>query len=101
VLTPGLRRAVEEARKRVAARDALKRAADARDPRAVAAAYRPELTDDWADKSLTAAARAAAGQVALLDRLKAAAASPGDGEALNKLWEAAAPDLVGGGEARG
>jgi hypothetical protein len=101
VLTPGLRRAVEEARKRVAARDALKRAADARDPRAVAAAYRPELTDDWADKSLTAAARAAAGQVALLDRLKAAAASPGDGEALIKLWEAAAPELVGVAEARG
>ncbi len=92
-LTPELKRAVEEARKRVAARDALKRAADARDPRAIVAAYAPELVDEWADPALVRGARAAAGQVALLDKLKVAVAAPGDGTALVKLWDEAAPKL--------
>jgi hypothetical protein len=99
-LAPEVKRAVEEAKKRVAARDALKRAADARDPRAVVAAYRPELVDDWAEKSLVSVARAAEGQVALLDKLKAAAVSPGDGQAIIRLWEAAGPELAGVPEAR-
>ena len=92
-LPPDVKRVVDDARLRVAARDALKKAADARDPRAVVAAYAPALVDDWADRGLVAAAREAAGQVALLDKLKAAVAAPGDGKELVKLWEEAAPKL--------
>ena len=99
-LLPDVKPAVEEARKRVAARDAVKKALDARDPRATVAAYQPALIDDWADAPLLAGARAAAGQVALLDRLKAAVAAPGDGRALVKLWDESAPKLSTVAEAR-
>jgi hypothetical protein len=100
-LTPELRGTVEDARKRVAARDVLKQAADARDPRAIVREYKPELIDDWADAGLVRTAKAAAGQVTLLDKLKAAAASPGDGKAFVKLWDEAAAKLAEIGEARG
>ena len=100
-LTPELKQVVEDARKRVAARDSVQKAADARDPRAIVTAYKPDLVDDWADAALVRAAKAAAGQVALLDKLKAAAASPGDGKALIKLWDEAASKLAGIGEAKG
>ncbi len=99
-LTPELTRAVDDARKRVACRDAVKKAVDDRNPRAVVLAYQPTLIDDWADRSLVTAAKNASGQVALLDKLKLAAASPGDGEAFVKLWEDAAPNLAGVGEAK-
>lgn len=98
-LTPDVARVVDDARTRVAARDAVKRAAS--DPRAVVAAYKPNLIDDWADAALVSGARAAAGQVALLDKLKAAVASPGDGRDLVQLWDASAPKLAGVAEAAG
>ncbi len=101
ILTPELKGVVDDARKRVGARDALKKAADARDPRAIVAAYIPALVDDWADPALIRVAKAAAGQVALLDKLKAAAAAPGDGKALLKLWDEVAPKLAGVSEAKG
>jgi hypothetical protein len=100
-LAPDVAGTVEEARRRVAARDAVKRAADTRDPRAVAAAYQPDLIDGWAELALVSGAKAAAGQAALLDRLKAAVASPGDGKALVRLWDEAAPKLPGVAEAAG
>lgn len=90
---------VAQAHDRVGARDALQRALDAGDPRAATAAYRPDLTDDWAGPQLVTAAKAAAGQVALLDKLKAAVANPGDGRALVKLWSESAARLAGVTEA--
>ena len=51
-LTPELLRTVEDARKRVAAREAIKKAVAAGDPRTIVTAYRPELIDDWVDVSL-------------------------------------------------
>lgn len=99
-LTPEMKRLVEDARKRVSARDALKRAADAGDPRAIVAAYKSELVDDWADAALVSRAKNAAGQVPLLDKLAAAAATPGNGHALVKLWEESAPKLAGVAGAR-
>jgi hypothetical protein len=100
LVPPELKRVVDEARTRVAARDALKGAFDARDPRAIVAAYKPALVDDWADPTLVNAAKDAGGQVALLDKLKAASAAPGDGKALIKLWDECSPKLAGVGEAR-
>lgn len=99
-ITPDLKPIVDEARVRVAARDALKAASDARDPRAVVAAYKPNLVNDWVDPNLVNGAKDAAGQVALLDKLKAAAAAPGDGKALIKVWDECAAKLVGVGEAQ-
>lgn len=98
-LAPEFKQVVEEARKRVAARDAVKKAADARDPRAIVAVYKPELVDDWADPALVRTAKAAAGQVALLDRLRSVAASP-DGTSLVQLWDVSATKLAGVGEAK-
>lgn len=97
---PDVKHTVDEARKRVAARDAVKKALDARDPRAAALAYQPPLIDEWADAALLAGARAAAGQVVLLNKVKAAVAAPGDGRALVKLWDEAAPKLATVAEAR-
>jgi hypothetical protein len=98
-IAPELARVVDTARKRVAARDAVQKAAEARDPRALVAAYKPELIDDWADLVLVSGARNAAGQVALLDKLKSAVISPADGKALVKLWDEASPKLSGVAEA--
>jgi hypothetical protein len=100
VLTPEVKRIVEDARKRIVARDALKRAVDARDPRAIVAAYKPALVDDWADAPLISSAKSASEQVSLLDKLKAAVASPGDGKVLVKLWDESALKLAGVAEAR-
>ncbi|MBY0456859.1 MAG: hypothetical protein K2V38_05950, partial [Gemmataceae bacterium] len=100
VLTPDVKRVYDDARKRVACRDAVKRALDARDPRAVVTAYQPALVDDWADAALLTGAKAAAGQVALLDKLKAASANPGDGRALVKLWDESAAKVSGLTEAK-
>jgi hypothetical protein len=98
-ITPDLKRTVDDARARVAARDALRAASDARDPRAIVAAYKPALVNDWVDPTLVNGAKDAAGQVALLDKLKAAAAAPGDGKALVKLWDESAAKLAGVAEA--
>ncbi len=54
-LPPEVKRVYEEARTRVSARDAVKKALDARDPRAAALAYQPQLIDEWADAALLAA----------------------------------------------
>ncbi|QJW96193.1 hypothetical protein [Frigoriglobus tundricola] len=99
-VAPDLKRVVEDARKRVGARDALQKAIDARDPRGVTVAYKPELVDDWLDQALVRAARAASGQVALLDKLKVAAGAPGDGRAYVKLWDEVGPQLAGVAEAK-
>ncbi len=93
-LMPDVKPMFEEARKRVASRDAVKRAFDEKNPRAVVAAYQPALINDWADAGLVAGAKAAAGQVTLLDKLKAAVAVPGDGRSLVRLWDDAAPKLA-------
>ncbi len=90
---------VARARDRVAARDALQNALDAGDPRAATAAYKPDLLDDWIGPQLVSAAKAAGGQVALLDQLRAAVANPGDGRALVALWSASAARLSGVAEA--
>jgi hypothetical protein len=95
-----LKKTVDEARTRVSARDALKAASAARDPRALVAAYKPDLVNDWVDPALVSAAREAGGQVALLDKLKAAAAAQGDGTALVKLWDECAAKLSGVAEAQ-
>jgi hypothetical protein len=90
---------ITEARQRVIARDALQKAVDMRDPRAIKAAYRPDLVDSWVDPKLLVSARAAAVQVAWLDKLKAAVAAPGDGRVLVQLWQQGAHLLVGVPEA--
>ncbi len=100
VVLPDVKPTFEEARKRVAARDAVKKALDEKNPRAAAAAYPPALIDDWADAALLAGARAAAVQVALLDKLKIAVATSGDGRAIVKLWDDFAPQLASVAEAR-
>ena len=90
----------EDARKRVAARNAVKKALDDRNPRAAVTAYLAALIDDWADPKLVTGAKTAAEQVPLLNELKAAVAAPGDGRALVKLWDAHAPKLATVAEAR-
>ncbi|AMV22874.1 hypothetical protein VT84_00580 [Gemmata sp. SH-PL17] len=90
----------EEARKRVAVRNTVKKALDERNPRAVVTTYQPALIDDWADPKLIAGARSATEQVALLNELKAVVAAPGDGRALVKLWDGHAPKLTAVPEAR-
>ena len=100
-LPPDLKRAVDDARTRVDARDRLKAALDAGDARAVVTVYKPALVNDWVDPGLVNAAKDAAGQVVLLDKLKAAAAVPGDGKALIKLWDDSSPKLGGIAEAQG
>src|SRR5262245_43055089 len=99
-ITPDMKRVVEDARARVAARNALQGAYDARDPRALVAVYKPNLVNDWVDPALINGAKDAAGQVALLDKLKAAVAVPADGKALVKLWDECSPKLTGVGEAQ-
>ncbi|MCS6865095.1 MAG: hypothetical protein RMJ56_12005 [Gemmataceae bacterium] len=98
-LPSDLLKALTEARQRVRAREALQQAVASRDPRAIVAAYRPELVDSWVEPTLLVSARAAAGQVAWLEKLKAAVASPGDGRGLVALWQQAAPVLAGVPEA--
>ncbi|WP_439625656.1 hypothetical protein [Gemmata sp.] len=81
-----IRPVAADAVKRVNCREAVLRALNARDPRAVRAAFQKPLLEGWADRKLIADAEAAASQVEALDRLKAAVAVPGDGRSLVKLW---------------
>jgi hypothetical protein len=83
-----VRATVDDARKRVACRDAVKAALDAANPRGVKTAFQKALLDGWADRRLISDAEAAIGQVDVLDKLKAAALAPGDGRALVSLWTA-------------
>lgn len=100
IVAPDLKRVVDDARARVDARDRLKAALDAGDARAVVTVYKPQLVNDWVDPNLVNRAKDAAGQVVLLDRLKAAAAAPGDGKSLLKLWDDVSPKLGGVAEAQ-
>ncbi|VTU00701.1 serine threonine protein kinase : Uncharacterized protein OS=Chthoniobacter flavus Ellin428 GN=CfE428DRAFT_0450 PE=4 SV=1: Pkinase [Gemmataceae bacterium] len=81
-----IRPVAADAIKRVNCREAVLRALNARDPRAVRAAFQKPLLEGWADRKLIADAEAAATQVEALDKLKAAVAVPGDGRALATLW---------------
>ncbi len=95
VVPPDLKAIAADAVKRVTCRDAVKQALDAKNPRAVKAAFVKPLLEGWADARLIADAEAAASQVAVLDKLKTAMASPGDGRALVKLWAAEGSKVAG------
>ena len=81
-----IRPVAADAIKRVNCREAVQRALTAKDPRAVRTAFQKPLLEGWADKRLIADAEASIAQVAILDKLKAAVAAPGDGKALVRLW---------------
>ncbi|HEV3439067.1 MAG TPA: hypothetical protein VG122_16995 [Gemmata sp.] len=83
-----LKAITDDARKRVSCRDAVLAALDSGNPRATKAAFQKALLDGWAEKRLISDAETAIVQVEVLDKLKAAALSPGDGRALVKLWTA-------------
>jgi hypothetical protein len=88
-----------DAVKRVNCRDAVQRALSAANPREVLKAFQKPLLEGWADRGLIADAEAAVAQVAVLDHLKKAVASPGDGRALAKLWDAEGYKVAGVPEA--
>jgi predicted Ser/Thr protein kinase len=88
-----------DAVKRVNCRDAVARGLAAADPRAVKIAFQKALLDGWADRRLITDAETAIGQVDVLDKLKKAAAVPGDGRALVKLWAAEGFKVAGVPEA--
>jgi hypothetical protein len=94
-----LRPIAADAVKRVNCRDAVQQALEAGDPRAAAAAFQKALLDGWADKRLIADAEAAVVQVGVLDNLKKAVATPGDGRALVKLWTSEGFKVAGLSEA--
>ncbi len=94
-----LRPTAADAVKRVNCRDSVQQALDAGDPRGVKQTFQKSLLDGWADKKLIADAEAAVGQVDVLDRLKKAVASPGDGRPLVKLWGAEGFKVAGIAEA--
>jgi hypothetical protein len=96
-----LKAITEDARKRVSCRDAVRYALDAGNPRGARAAFQKALLDSWAEKRLISDAEAAIVQVEVLDKLKAAALSPGDGRALVKLWKADGFKVAGIEEADG
>ena len=99
-VTPDLRKTIEDARKRVAARDAVKKAADASDPARLVSAYRPELVDDWADADLVRARAARRRTGRRARQTPGRHRDPGDGKALIKLWDESASQLAGVGEAK-
>jgi hypothetical protein len=76
----------DDARKRVSCRDAVRTALEYANPRAAKASFQKALLDGWTEKRLISDAEAAIIQVEILDKLKAAVQSPGDGRALVKLW---------------
>ncbi|MBA4064724.1 MAG: hypothetical protein C0501_13615 [Isosphaera sp.] len=90
-----LRPVAVDAVRRVNCRDAVQKALAARDPRQVRVAFQKPLLDGWVDRKLVTDAEAAVGLVAVLDRLKAAAAVPGDGRALVRLWAADGAKVAG------
>jgi len=93
---PGLTALADEARKRVAARNRLQKAVDDRDTRQMVAAYDAKLLDGWREAAyLVDQARGALQQNQVLDKLKALAASPGDGRTLISLWRSSARQVTG------
>lgn len=88
VIPVDLKAITDDARKRVVCRDTVRAALDSGNPRAAKTAFQKALLDGWADKRLISEAEAAIVQVDVLDKLKAASLSPGDGRALVKLWTA-------------
>jgi hypothetical protein len=87
---------VDEARRRAAAREALRTAVALNDPRVISAAYQPTLVDDWADcATLVQRARLAREQTTKLDELAAALRVPGDGRKFLALWAKHEPVLRG------
>ncbi len=96
-----IRPVAAEAIKRVNCREAVQRALNAKDPRAVRTAFQKPLLEGWADKKLIADAEASIGQVVILDKLKAAVAAPGDGKALVRLWADHGFTIAGLPEAEG
>jgi hypothetical protein len=94
-----LRPIAADAVKRVNCRDSVQHALEAGDPRAVKAAFQKPLLDGWADKRLIADAETAVAQVDVLDMLKKAVATPGDGRALVKLWMSEGHKVAGLSEA--
>jgi hypothetical protein len=77
-----------DAVKRVNCRDAVQKALDGKNPRAVKTAFLKPLLEGWADRRLITDCETAVAQVEVLDKLKAAVKEPGDGRALVKLWAA-------------
>ncbi|MCE9560472.1 MAG: hypothetical protein K8U57_00310 [Planctomycetes bacterium] len=96
-----IRPVAAEAIKRVNCRDAVQRALTARDPRAVKTAFQKPLLDGWVERRLITDAETAIAQVAILDKLKAALATPGDGKALVRLWNDHGFTVTGLPEAEG
>ena len=96
-----LKAITDDARKRVACRDAVLNALASGNPRAAKAAFQKPLLDSWAERRLITAAEAAIVQVEVLDKLKAATLSPGDGRTLVKLWTSDGFTVAGVAEADG
>lgn len=95
-----LRRQVDEAAARVAARQELKTAVDAASLERAAAAYRRELLDDWPEcAGLVARGRTAVRLLPTLLAVRALAAAPGDGRRLVETWRAQGASLAGWAEA--
>ena len=94
-IPPDLKPTALDAVKRINCRDAVRKALDAKDPRAAKLAFIKPLLEGWAESKLLADVEAATAQVAVLDRLKAAVASPSDGRALVKMWAAEGGRLTG------
>ncbi len=91
---------IDEARKRLEARDRLSKALQGSDPRKVKPSYAPQLLDDWDDcEQLVADAKRALHQVSVLDQLQAACKAPGNGRPLVALWAQHAAELQGIAEA--
>ncbi len=98
-IPPDLKALTDDARKRVTCRDAVRYALDAGNPRGAKAAFQKALLDGWAERRLISEAEAAIAQVDVLDKLKAAVQTPGDGRALVRLWKADGFKIAGLGEA--
>lgn len=86
-LPPDLQVPVEEAKRRLEARDRLREAKHLGQLRPFAAAYNSALLDDWlGNDPLVIEARQAARAVTALDEMEAALRNPGDGRPVLALW---------------
>lgn len=91
---------VDEAQRRISCRNLLQDALQGRNIRKVAAAYVPQLLEDWdACAPLVKQARRALEMVQALDELEAALNRPGDGRRLVDLWNQSEAKLAGLAEA--
>ncbi|HKM52540.1 MAG TPA: hypothetical protein VJY33_03960 [Isosphaeraceae bacterium] len=86
---------VQEAIKRVECHNQLEHKIRTGGVREIAAAYRPELLDDWADPDLIAKAQTAKGAVKLLGELARAEQSDPAGRLLVALWDGHGRELQG------